>query len=381
MTMKTTTRPLNVSKELYLACQYFLPRLMFWQSEWGDLVLALKDFPQECNDISSSEFWQYWMKGWSDLGDLYVAQAETALHHTGQRDLFRSATNCYHWAEFMYFADPLHKGKLRQQVKDCFIKSWDANTYPLEMGEMEWNGIQIPYYLLLPNNTNPNSESFPCVILSNGLDSVTEVEIIAFARHFLNRGLAVFLFDGPGQGINLGRYPIPVAFEEVIASVVDNLQSCPQIDANCLGFFGVSYGGYIALRVAQHLGDCFKAVVNLSGGPYFTPFENMKRRLKDDFQYAFMETNQTAMLNLFEQLQLNLSDNCQTNVLSIHGELDDIFPVRGIRELDNRWGARHQSIIYQQEAHVCLNLINQYVVTLADWMWTQLTTKNFSLKP
>lgn len=192
--MIASFKPLSVPEELYLACRYFLPRFIFWHSQWGDLAISLKDFPKGCTDVSTPEFWEHWMKGWSQLGDSYVAQAETCTCEMGQRHLFRSATSCYHWAEFMYFDDSERKATLRQRVKDCFLKSWDETSRPLNRGKLEWNGVEIPYYLLLPDSAD-SREPLPCLILSHGLDSVTEVEVMAFAEHFASCGLAAFLFD------------------------------------------------------------------------------------------------------------------------------------------------------------------------------------------
>ncbi len=101
------------------------------------------------------------MKGWSQLGDIYVAQAETCSYEMGLRHLFRSATSCYHWAEFMYFSDDNRKAALRQRVKDCFLKSWDETARPLNSGKLECNGVEIPYYLLLPDSAE-SREPLPC---------------------------------------------------------------------------------------------------------------------------------------------------------------------------------------------------------------------------
>lgn len=162
----------------------------------------------------------------------------------------------------------------------------------------------------------------------------------------------------------------------MVASIVDTLHRNPPVDAKRLGFFGVSFGSHIALRLAKYLGDNLKAVVNLSGGPYVTPFNEMKRRLKEDFQYAFMEPGKAAMPDLLKRLALDVSGGCQTNVLSINGALDDIFPLRGIQEIDKNWGERHRAIIYEGEAHVCLNQINQYIVAIADWMRSHLASSS-----
>jgi hypothetical protein len=88
--MIAPSKPLSVPEELYLACRYFLPRFIFWHSQWGDLAIALKDFPKGCTDVSTPEFGEHWMKGWSQLGDSYVAQAETCTYDIAMDSKFRT---------------------------------------------------------------------------------------------------------------------------------------------------------------------------------------------------------------------------------------------------------------------------------------------------
>lgn len=364
--------PARVPEHVYSTCSYFLPRLLFLNSEiaaqvhWGDIATALRDFPANLTNLSSVEFWDEWMKRWKQLGDDHIAAAESSSQ-VGARRLFRSAAACYHWAEFMYFSDAHAKTALRSQVKEYFHRSLDATKLNMKTGEFQWNAVRVPYYLVLPDTPADPQERFPCVILSNGLDSVTEVEIFAFAEQFLARRIAVFLFDGPGQGINVGCNPIEIRFESVVETILQHLRDEPHIDNKRLGFFGVSFGGYFALRVAKHLGECFQCVVNYSGGPRLSPFASMPRRLKEDFRFAFMEPDADRMQAVFDELALDMSGTIQTDVLSIHGARDDIFPIAEIKPLDEALGNRHTLRVYPTEAHVCLNYLNRNSVEIADW--------------
>jgi pimeloyl-ACP methyl ester carboxylesterase len=74
--------------------------------------------------------------------------------------------------------------------------------------------------------------------------------------------------------------------ETVVAELFGVLRDDPRIAADRLAFIGVSFGGYLALRVARTLGDTFVGVVNYSSGPRVAPFAGLPRRLKDDFRFA-----------------------------------------------------------------------------------------------
>jgi len=342
------------------------------QIYWGDIAIALQNFPSDLQDLSSSEFWDEWMLRWNKLANEYVSLASKSSSTEGARSAWRSAAACFHWAEFMYFSNKIQKTQMRQKVKECFMRSLEDTELLLSSGEFMNGKVRIPYYLVLPSQEATNDTVWPCVILSNGLDSVTEVEIFAFAEKFLARGMAVFMFDGPGQGINVGCNPIDMKFETIVQQIIMYLKTESSIDINRLGFFGVSFGGYIALRVACYLEKQFQAVVNLSGGPCLSPYATLPRRLKEDFRYAFMGVDTIEMQNIFDQLTLTVPEKISTNVLSIHGALDDIFPLAPLEDMHQIIGDRHRLKVYPSEAHVCLNYINQYSIDIADWLAQKL---------
>uniref|UniRef100_A0AAU2VDZ3 Alpha/beta hydrolase n=1 Tax=Streptomyces sp. NBC_00003 TaxID=2903608 RepID=A0AAU2VDZ3_9ACTN len=367
-------RPPRVSAALFDACGYFLPRLMFLQARyapqvhWGDITQALDGFPCTDIELSSSAFWDEWRIRWTAQGDRYQQVATESTTRAGCSRAHRSAAACYHWAEFMYFDDPMVKFGLRSKTRSSFQQSLEGAGLDITPGALisEPDGTEIPYWLLLPDHHRRGQGPLPCVILSNGLDSMTEVEVLALAETFLERGIATVLFEGPGQGLSVGQMPLKPDMEQVIAQLAAFLQKDSRIAPDRLGFLGVSFGGYFALRVAQRLGESFKCVVNLSGGPQIAPFATLPRRLKDDFLFAF-QANAASMQDRFDELALHSDAPIATDVLSIHGELDDIFPLSALSALDRQWGQRHQLLTHRREAHVCLNLINSCSLEAADW--------------
>jgi pimeloyl-ACP methyl ester carboxylesterase len=373
-------RPPRVPEAVFAACGYFLPRLLFLNSRyapqvhWGDIALALDGFPDRAIDLTSAEFWAEWRTRWEAQGDRYAQLARESSTAAGRARAQRGAAACYHWAEFMYFEDAEVKHRLRTRIRELTRASLEGGELEVVSGELpaaDAESAAVPYWLLLPPQ-RPPAGRLPCAILSNGLDSMTEVEVVALAEGYLERGIAALVFDGPGQGAGVGRTPLRTDMEGVVAQLVERLGEDDRIDVERLAFVGISFGGYLALRVAQALGSWFRCVVNLSGGPVISPFEGLPRRLKSDFRFAFMCHDEQDMQAQFDKLRIDPSRPVETDVLSVHGARDDIFPVAALIDLDRAWGERHRLVVHEREAHVCLNLINSVSLEAADWVADRL---------
>lgn len=359
------------------ACAYFLPRVMFLnsryapQAHWGDVALVLRDFPPGNTDVRSSAFWDEWQKRWVTLGDQYTKAALNSSTPAGRARAHRSAAACYHWSEFMDFGDRERKLKLRTQIRDSFRKSLEDSNLTVDQGELFPDGNNspgVPYWIFLPPVRAASADPVPCIIMSNGLDSMTEVEVLALAEPYLERGIAALLFDGPGQGINAGQTPLRMNMEKIVAAFVALLEEDDRIAGNRLAFFGVSFGGYFALRVAQALGSSFKCLVNISGGPRIAPFDDLPRRLKDDFRFVFACGEPVDMQARFDAAELDLTVPPGAPVLTVHGSLDDVFPSADVIALDRAWGAGHRLVMHDREAHTCPNLLNTWSLDAADWV-------------
>ena len=98
-----------------------------------------------------------------------------------------------------------------------------------------------------------------------GLDSTKE-EFRSTEALFLERGLATFSVDGPGQGEAEYDLPIRGDWEVPGQAIVDAVAAQPGIDPERIGVWGVSLGGYYAPRLASGV-EQVRACVALAG-PY-----------------------------------------------------------------------------------------------------------------
>jgi pimeloyl-ACP methyl ester carboxylesterase len=375
--MTQSVPPVRVPTEIYDALGYLGTRLLFLnaryapQAQWGDVALALDGFPTDNLDISTSAFWDEWRSRWAARADGYITIADRSTTVAGRTHSLRSAAACYHWAEFMYFDDPVLKLQLRQQLRDAFLASLEGADIELSQHELPASADRpaVPYWIVLPPARLRPDGALPAVMLSNGLDSVTEVEVLSLAEAYLERGIAALLFDGPGQGIQSGQSPVLIEMETVVAELVERLRAeHPLIDTSRLAFAGISFGGYLALRVAGSIGDLFRCVVNFGGGPRLADFAALPRRLKDDFRFAFLAQATDDLQDRFDALAIEPGEPPATQVVSVHGALDDIFPVGALEDLDRAWGPQHRLEVHAREVHCCLNVINVYTQQTADWV-------------
>ena len=134
--------------------------------------------------------------------------------------------------------------------------------------------------LLLPKNLNP-AEKRPVVICQHGLEGVP-LDTIAesgqafqyyksFAAELAKRGLIVYAPQNPYRGgdrfrvIQRQSNPIKLSlFSYIIRQherTLDWLASLPNVDAQRIGFYGLSYGGKTAMRVPPILDQRFAACI------------------------------------------------------------------------------------------------------------------------
>jgi dienelactone hydrolase/ribosome-associated toxin RatA of RatAB toxin-antitoxin module len=357
----------SISAETFETCELFFSRLILAGLDWGDITMVLKDLRKE----STHADWADWHRRWSALGVHHESRAAEALaaeQLETARIAHRKATACHHYAEFFYFDDTAVKQASRDRVTEVFDRGLPYLHEVVRQLHVTHDGLDVPGYLMTPRGEGP----WPCVVLLNGLDSAKEVELYAFAREFIARGMGAVVFDGPGQGVHIGRTPMVVDFERVVAAVLAEAVEQPEVDGSRIGIFGVSFGGYLAARAAATVPG-FRACINLSGGFDHDSYASINAMVREDFRLVFDAADDSAMEAL-ARTSLNLRDipPLQLPLLAIHGELDSIIPMESCERM-LEWATGETELIrYPRERHVATNYFGDFIPRFCDWMAVRL---------
>ena len=162
-------------------------------------------------------------------------------------DLFHRASACYHWGAYLSRFDSEERAEGKSHRVRCYREAVDLWSERIEPFAVPYRDTMLPGYLHLARGDEPA----PCVIMVNGADSVKE-EYHNWARQFVRRGLSV-LTDGragPGRdargvcpcGPRRGRSPW--------VRPIDALAASGRVDADRIGIWGSSMGGFLVLRAA-----------------------------------------------------------------------------------------------------------------------------------
>src|ERR1022692_1070803 len=234
-------------------------------SHWAPRFIAngidYNDFVQVTAAIDS---WDSWCEQWcraaavhEELGRSALAaqRARSAGSHLAQAAVY------YHFAKFMFVQDIPQMRAAHLAAVRCLNDAMPHLEPPGERLEIPFDGAVIAGLLRRPAGPGPH----PLVVLIPGLDSAKE-EFRPTEDLFLSRGLATLSVDGPGQGEAEYDLAIRGDWEVPGAAILDAAGELPGIDANRIGIWGVSLGGYYAARVAS--GDSrVRACIALCG-PY-----------------------------------------------------------------------------------------------------------------
>ena len=205
-----------------------------------------------------------------------------------------------------------------------------------------------------------------------GLDSAKE-EMDSYERLFLERGLATFAFDGPGQGEAEYELAIRGDYEVAVRAVIDCLSARADIDANRIGIWGVSLGGYYAPRAAA-FEQRIKACIGLSG-PY--DMSECWDVLTDLTRAAFRARSHAADDAKARRIAATLSmkgiaGQISCPMLLVTGKLDRLVPWQHTERLAREAGGPVETLIIEDGNHVANNRGYRYRPQCADWMAVQL---------
>jgi pimeloyl-ACP methyl ester carboxylesterase len=329
-------------------------------------------FPADFERITAGlTRWDEWCAAWCRVADEHAGLGFAALEQgrtvSAGAHLAQAAVY-YHFAKFMFVQDMGQLQAAHEQAVRCLAAALPYLNPPGTRLEIPFGGAMLAAVLRRPPGPGPH----PAVVLIPGLDSAKE-EFGPVERVFLDRGLATLSVDGPGQGEAEYRLTIRPDWEVPGAAILDALAAQPGIDAERIGLWGVSLGGYYAPRVAS--GDKrVRACVALCGPwclgdlwpqlPQLTREAFTVRSGAADEQDAIERARQLTLAGRTSQLSMPL--------LIVAGRQDRIFPWQDAGRLRDSVPGPAELLLLDEGNHGCANVPYRHRPYAADWMARQL---------
>ncbi|HUW78421.1 MAG TPA: alpha/beta fold hydrolase [Candidatus Nanopelagicaceae bacterium] len=338
-----------------------------WAPRFTTQGIDPSDFARVTNSI---ETWPEWLDAWCSNGDFHAELAKLA-EFAGQTltagEAWGRAALSYHFAKFVWILD---MAKHREATSKSIVAM--GNVHRLLDPSAQRLEIPFEHGHLVGNLRRPRDVALPgLVLLLPGLDSTKE-EFFNWENVFLQRGMATFSLDGPGQGETGYQMPLRPDYEVATSATIDALSRRTDIDLNRLGVAGVSMGGYYAARSAS-FDQRIKAAVTI-GGPYDT---GARFRARPEIsRAAFVQYSGAGSMDeaakIADQMTLEgLLGNLVQPLLVIFGKKDRLVPYeqaeRVVREAPNA-----QLVMLEEGNHVCNNFPYIYKPLAGDWLAEQL---------
>jgi 2,6-dihydroxypseudooxynicotine hydrolase len=316
-----------------------------------------------------------WYDVWADNGKRYEELGQAAIDAgdatTGARFLWTGCMN-YHYAQFLWFHDPERREEGQRRKVDLYRRAADHLLPPSERVDIPFGELTIPAYLRLPAGA-PAGRPVPCVLLIGGLESTKE-ESYLFENMCLDRGLATFAFDGPGQGEMYFQLGLQGDFERYSSACVDYLEKRSEVDHERIGVLGRSLGGYYSVRAAA-CDQRLKACVSWGACYHLDDLDDYPPATKKGFLYVTGIDDPDAARKQLEVVDLgDVIENLTQPTYLLHGAQDEIFAMRHVDLVrDNAVNAPVEVVIEEHGNHCAHNLGHIVRPRMADWLARQLS--------
>ncbi len=339
-----------------------------WAPRWTSQGVDYNDFFRTTARISK---WEDWCSEWVATGDMHQdlgAKAEAQGRLVTAGEAYIAAALRYHVGKFLF-----------QDYYDQYVaagrKSIDSFLKGLKLLDPTGERVEIPFdgATMVGTLRRPASASKPAlIILLPGLDSTKE-EFFYWENVFLNRGLATFSLDGPGQGECGYNSHIRPDYEVAVACALDALQGRSDFDMGRVGMAGVSLGGYYAERAAA-FEPRIKAVVGNCGPWNWTECWSILPSLsRDAFRHHSGAKSEAEAVAKANQLSLDgVAQRIKQPALVIHGKLDRLIPEQQAYKIVKAIGSNAELAMFEGGNHVCNNIPYIYRPLTADWLKEKL---------
>ena len=279
-----------------------------------------------------------------------AGHARTAARHSFVASILWGA------AEWPFFvsAEAARRAVEANELKVAAYRRYMTGAdHDVEAHEIEFGDARLSAYLHLPPNA---SGPVPCVVHFGGMDSFKEHAVALDGDRFLERGIARFVFDGPGQGesIHAGVFVTSSNMVSAGLEALRLLREHPAIDSDRLGISGVSFGSFWATQLAAYAPDVVgTAVWALAHEPGCA---SIFQSTSPTFKARFMAMAGLVDEAKFDELAANhdlrpLAPHITHPYLALSGEDDELSPLDATLELLATMRSSRELLIYRGERH------------------------------
>ncbi|MCJ1225198.1 hypothetical protein MMC12_001847 [Toensbergia leucococca] len=195
----------------------------------------------------------------------------------------------------------------------------------------------IPVTVRLPTHTQP--QKFPTVLQIYGLDAY-RIEHTMPSSHHIAHNWASIAVEIPGTGDCPADPHDPTSPDRLWSSVLEWVHRQDWVDSKRVVAWGVSAGGYYAMRIAHTHKGMLTGVVAQGGGCHHMfdpewleiasqmeyPFD-IAQVLALKFGYPNVEDMKLDARKRFSLLENGILDKPSCRLLLINGMLDELFPI------------------------------------------------------
>jgi dipeptidyl aminopeptidase/acylaminoacyl peptidase len=342
---------------------------------WYRWIASGAEYNDIVETIPKIKDFSYWCQQWSIVAEKYsnlAKQAEAEGSKLSQQRYYFKSSIYYYLGQWAVFENNEEKRSAYKRSKTAFLKASLTLDVPHKEVTFSHKQCELNGYLRIPKT----DDKLPCVIFVHGMDSAKE-EVYWTEKEALDRGLATFMFDGPGQGETLILHNLcwEEDFEEVIISAIDYVKSVPQIDANNLFLVGLSWGGFWVLKTSALLKD-IRGCVSIGGPPSSDHFHKIPLPLRVRFQKLFnVEGDQEKMNRIIKKMKLGelvYEISCPTFI--VHGKKDVLVPYQLVCEMVEKLKGDVTFKTYDDGDHCCTQYASELRNMAADWVLSKISS-------
>jgi dienelactone hydrolase len=315
---------------------------------------------------SGLESWKDWCAAWSAVAAEHEGLGRDALaagRHLSAGAHLSQAAVYYHFAKFLFVEDLDQMREAHGKAVRCLDDALPYLDPPGRRAEIPFDGSAMVGILREPRGRGPH----PVMIMIPGLDSTKE-ELRSTERLFLERGIATFSVDGPGQGEAEYDLAIRADWEVPGGAIIDWLITEPSLDPGRIGVWGVSLGGYYAPRVAS--GDARVQVCIALAGPFTFAdnWDNLPILTREAFRVRSKSPDmETARARAALLTMTGRAGQIRCPLLAVMGKLDRLIPWQQAERLVSEAGGPADLLLLEQGNHGCANLAPFHRYLTADW--------------